>query len=179
MSEGTVSEANARHTVWICRHGNRIDFVDPSWKGNDPHLSPDGVIQAKETGVRLRGEGIQHIFASPFLRTLETAHHIAEALDLPVKIEHGACEWMNPEWFPEPPVYIPVEIEDVYLEYRFRAVEGWSATDACHGIMRPTLQSANANGKYPHDRTLTAPQVHVCCWKTERSAHFLAPDDLA
>lgn len=93
----------ARQIVWLCRHGNRIDFVDPSWRGTDPHLSPDGVQQARETGERLRCEPIQHIFASPFLRTVETAHHIAEALDLPVRIEHGACEWLNPEWFPEPP----------------------------------------------------------------------------
>ena len=97
---------SARQVVWICRHGNRIDFVDPSWKGSDPHLSADGVVQAKETGIRLRNEGIQHIFASPFLRTVETAHYIAEALDLSVKIEHGACEWLNPDWFCKPPSYI-------------------------------------------------------------------------
>jgi broad specificity phosphatase PhoE len=85
-----------------------MDFVDPSWESCDPPLSPDGVVQAKETGIRLRNEGIRHIFASPFLRTVETAHHIAEALDLSIKIEHGACEWMNPDWFPGPPVYVPI-----------------------------------------------------------------------
>ena len=30
---------SVRQAVWICRHGNRIDFTDPSWKGDDPHLS--------------------------------------------------------------------------------------------------------------------------------------------
>ena len=98
-----------RQVIWLCRHGNRIDFVDPSWKGVDPYLSDDGVIQAKETGIRLRSEGIQHIFASPFLRAVQTAHFIAEALDLPVKIEHGACEWLNTDWFPEPPALLPLE----------------------------------------------------------------------
>ncbi len=92
-----------RQVVWLCRHGNRIDFMDPSWQGDDPHLSPDGVQQARETGERLRSESIRRIFASPFLRTVETAHYIAEALDLPIHIEHGACEWLNPEWFPNPP----------------------------------------------------------------------------
>ncbi|MDP6776598.1 MAG: histidine phosphatase family protein [Candidatus Latescibacteria bacterium] len=96
-------------TVWICRHANRIDFVDRSWRGDDPHLSPDGIVQAKETGDRLVGEGIQHIFASPFLRTVETAHYIAEALGLSVKIEHGASEWLNPEWFSVRPEHIPVD----------------------------------------------------------------------
>ena len=102
-------ETNGRQTIWLCRHGNRIDFVDPSWKGDDPHLSADGIIQAKETGLRLKEEGIEHLFTSPFLRTIETAHHIAEALDLPIKIEHGASEWLNAEWFSERPVHLPLD----------------------------------------------------------------------
>jgi broad specificity phosphatase PhoE len=106
MSEGTALQTSDRQTIWICRHGNRIDFVDRSWKGTDPHLSSDGVVQAKETGIRLRHEEIQHIFASPFSRTVETAFHIAEALDLSVKIEQGACEWLNPEWFSASPPYV-------------------------------------------------------------------------
>jgi broad specificity phosphatase PhoE len=112
-----------RQVVWLCRHGNRVDFVDPSWRGTDPHLSPDGVAQAKETGARLRGEPIRHIFSSPFLRAVETAHHIAEALDLSIKVEHGACEWMNAAWFPQPPAYIPLNemqarFPRVDLDYR-------------------------------------------------------------
>jgi len=106
---GTVPKAGGRQVVWICRHGNRIDLVDPSWEGLDPHLSADGVVQAQETGARLRDEGIEHIFASPFLRTVETAYHIAEALDLSVKIEHGACEWLGPDWIPKPGFFIPVD----------------------------------------------------------------------
>ena len=96
----------SKQTLWLCRHGNRIDFVDPTQKGLvDPHLSEDGIVQAKQTGERLRGEGIRHVFSSPFYRAVETAHYIAEALDLPIKIEHGACEWMNAFWFATQPVY--------------------------------------------------------------------------
>ena len=120
--EGVALKTSGRQVIWVCRHGNRIDFVDPSWKGNDPHLSPDGVLQAKETGLRLRNEGIQHIFASPFLRTAETAHYIAEALDLSVEIEHGACEWLNPAWFSEPPTYVSPDA----LRSRFPRI------DSCH-----------------------------------------------
>jgi len=64
-------------------------------------------VQAKETGARLRHEGIEHVFASPFIRTVETAYHIAEALDLPVKIEHGAHEWLGADWVPAPGFYVP------------------------------------------------------------------------
>ena len=91
-----------------------------SWKGDDPHLSEDSIIQAKEIGLRLKGEGLQHIFTSPFLRTIETAHHIAEARDLPIKIEHGASEWLNAEWFPERPVHIPLDA----LRRRFPRIDG-------------------------------------------------------
>ncbi len=92
--------------VWTVRHGQRIDMVDPAWReggGDDPWLSPGGVEQARKTGQRLKGEGIRHIFASPFLRAVETAHHIGEALDLDVRVEHGLGEWLNPEWFREKP----------------------------------------------------------------------------
>lgn len=90
-------------TVWLCRHGERMDHVDPSCRGPDPRLSPTGIQQARETGLRLKSEGITRIFASPFLRTIETANQIAAALDLSIQIEWGLCEWLNPEWFPEKP----------------------------------------------------------------------------
>lgn len=103
---------NADQTVWICRHGIRIDQIDPTWRrrnGHDPHLAEEGVRQARETGERLRGEGIEHIFASPFLRAVETAHYIAEVLDLPIRIEWGVCEWLNPRWFSHTPQIAPPE----------------------------------------------------------------------
>ncbi len=102
-----------KQNIWLCRHGNRIDFIDPTWKGDDPHLSPDGVQQAIETGARLRGEGIRFVYASPFFRAIETAHHIADALDLPVYVEAGLSEWLNPEWFPEgPKLRSPAELAE-------------------------------------------------------------------
>jgi broad specificity phosphatase PhoE len=90
-------------TIWIARHGNRIDFVRPEWfetalRPYDPHLSEDGELQAWELGQRLKDESIDHIFCSPFLRTVQTANHVAEVLDLPLKLEWGLCEWLNPDW---------------------------------------------------------------------------------
>ncbi|MGL5063426.1 MAG: histidine phosphatase family protein [Microcoleus sp.] len=95
-------------TVWIARHGNRIDFVNPDWfltaeHRYDPHLSEDGHRQAKQLANRLKNEKISYIFASPFLRTVQTANHVANALDLPIKLEWGLCEWLNPEWMTEMP----------------------------------------------------------------------------
>ena len=97
-----------QQTVWIARHGSRLDFVDPDWCRTatnpfDPPLSEDGVIQARELGKRLSSEGIARIFSSPFRRAVETAHQVADFLDLTVEIERGACEWLNPAWFPRRP----------------------------------------------------------------------------
>ena len=106
MTQTIQDSSISEQTVWICRHGLRIDQVDPTWRrrnGHNPHLAEEGVQQARETGERLRDEGIEHIFASPFLRAVETAHHIADILDLAVHIEPGACEWLNPRWFTQMP----------------------------------------------------------------------------
>lgn len=87
-------------TIWIARHGNREDFIDPSWiemasQPFNPGLSPDGMEQAKALGQHFIEENIQHIFASPFLRTVQTAHYVAEAIALPVKIEAGLSEFLS------------------------------------------------------------------------------------
>ena len=112
MTQLIQDTSSTEQTVWICRHGLRIDQVDPTWRrrnGHDPYLAEEGVQQARETGERLRGEGIERIFASPFLRAVETAHHIADILDLAVHIERGACEWLNPQWFAQMPEIVPAE----------------------------------------------------------------------
>lgn len=102
-------------TVWIARHGNRLDFVNPEWfntaeRPYDPPLSEDGFIQAKQLGQRLVGEGIKHIFASPFLRTVQTATQIADILDLSIKLESGLSEWLNPAWMKTVPERLPLEV---------------------------------------------------------------------
>ena len=107
-------------TIWIARHGNRIDFVNPEWfntaeRRYDPPLSDDGVVQAYQLGQRLKGENIAHIFASPFLRTVQTANQIAEALDLPIKLESGLSEWLNPAWMTAMPERMSIEaLAEVY-----------------------------------------------------------------
>lgn len=105
----------SQQTVWIARHGNRIDFVNHEWfntaeRPYDPHLSGDGFIQAKQLANRLARENITQIFSSPFLRTVQTANEVADVLDLPIKLDWGLCEWLNPEWMPAMPETLPLEI---------------------------------------------------------------------
>ncbi|MEH2075920.1 MAG: histidine phosphatase family protein [Nostoc sp.] len=94
--------------VWIARHANRLDFVNPDWfltaeRRYDPPLSDDGMVQAQHLAKRLKRENIGHIFASPFLRTVQTANAVAEMLNLPIKLETGLSEWLNPVWMTEEP----------------------------------------------------------------------------
>ncbi len=100
--------------VWLARHANRLDFVNPEWfntaeRPYDPPISDDGVVQAQQLAQRLKPENIAHIFASPFLRTVQTANSVAEALDLPIKLESGLSEWLNSAWMPTMPERLSVE----------------------------------------------------------------------
>jgi broad specificity phosphatase PhoE len=116
-------------TVWIARHGNRLDFVNPQWFDTaeyryDPPLSKDGILQAQELGKRLRSENITHIFSSPFLRAIQTAHQVAEILDLPIKLEAGLSEWLNPFWMTEKPqTHLPQALATQYprIDWRYQS----------------------------------------------------------
>jgi len=137
LAEHITAPGEADQTVWICRHGIRIDQIDPTWRrqnGHDPHLAEEGVRQARETGERLRDEGIRHVFSSPFLRAVETAHYIAEALDRPIHIEQGICEWLNPRWFSHAPQLTSVEelarrFPRVALDHRSLVLPRYPETD--------------------------------------------------
>ncbi len=101
-------------TIWIARHANRLDFVNPDWfvtaqRRYDPPLSDDGIVQASQLAQRLKKENITAIFSSPFLRTVQTANQIAEVLDLQIKLESGLSEWLNPDWMSETPEKMPIK----------------------------------------------------------------------
>jgi broad specificity phosphatase PhoE len=96
--------AMSTRRIFLARHGNRQDFVDRDWlvtadEPYDPPLSADGVEQARRLGARLAGEGIEAIISSPFLRTIQTAHHANEALRVPIFIEPGFGEWLTERSF--------------------------------------------------------------------------------
>lgn len=40
----------------------------------------------------MQDENIRHIYASPFLRTVQTAHQVADVLSVPVRVEYGLSE---------------------------------------------------------------------------------------
>lgn len=112
-------------TVWLARHGLREDFVNENWaatasRPHDPPLAREGRIQARENGAFLYGKGVEVIYCSPFLRTVETAGGIAEVLNVPIRIEYGMAEVYHPEWFDSAPELLdPAE-----LQRRFPTIDG-------------------------------------------------------
>ncbi len=102
-----------KRTVWLLRHGLRQDFVDRDWarsaaRPHDTPLAREGHIQSLDTARFLADKGVQVIYASPFLRTVETACIIAEQLGIPVRLENGLCEMFKAEWFPKEPDFLPL-----------------------------------------------------------------------
>jgi broad specificity phosphatase PhoE len=95
--------------LWVVRHGYRIDFNDPEWVDTaenpyNPPLAPVGFEQAEETALRLENENIDFIFASPFLRTVQTANILGAKLGVKVKMEAGLSEWISSKDFKYKPI---------------------------------------------------------------------------
>lgn len=71
---------------YIIRHGESVlnkQGRHQGWIARNP-LTEKGRLQAKETAEKLKNKGIDLIFASPLLRTKQTAKIIAESLKLSV-----------------------------------------------------------------------------------------------
>jgi broad specificity phosphatase PhoE len=99
-------------TVWLLRHGQRLDFVQPQWfltapYPYDPPLSAYGIYQALELVQQLGGQQIQQIFTSPHLRALQTAQPVAQNLGLRPQVEFGLREWLHPQWSQGLPTLAP------------------------------------------------------------------------
>ena len=99
-------------SVWVVRHGERIDSVEKGWKKtaarpHDPPLTPAGFEQAAATGRALREHRLDAIYTSPFLRCVQTATAIVEAMGPgapPIHVEPGLGEWLFNRWFSTQPV---------------------------------------------------------------------------
>ncbi len=100
-------------TVYLVRHGHRLDEINKKWYEKeglnkyDPPLSEKGFEQAQKLAQRLQQEPIDMLFTSPYWRAIQTAHPIAEALDLPLYVENGIGEWLGRSMIPHEPNIMP------------------------------------------------------------------------
>jgi len=80
----------------LMRHGSRPDL------GHDPSLDSLGFREAKQAATYLADALADDppcaLFASPYLRTLQTAQPLAEALGLPIRVEWGFGELLARGW---------------------------------------------------------------------------------
>lgn len=97
---------NAKKKVYLARHGERLDFVDPWWRSSaefpdDAPLTLRGERQAQDLGKRLRSQNVGNIYASPFQRCVRTAVNAASQIsdNAMVRVEPGVCEWLSAIWF--------------------------------------------------------------------------------
>jgi probable phosphoglycerate mutase len=86
-------------TIFFLRHGShdRLDRV-LCGRMEGVTLSQRGREEARAAGLRLAGENLTALYASPMARTRETAELAAEALGLPVRIADELTEIDYGEW---------------------------------------------------------------------------------
>lgn len=90
--------------LFLCRHGERVDYVEPQWKETaaeplDPPLTFRGREQIRTSVQRLLNTEIQYILSSPMRRTLESAQVASDILGLQFELDTGLVEWQNPDWY--------------------------------------------------------------------------------
>jgi len=95
-------------TLYLVRHGERLDAFNKNWydsedNKHDTPLSDKGQMQAQRLAQRLQQEVIDRIFVSPYLRALQTAQPVAEALNMPLYVEAGIGEWLGRSMLPQAP----------------------------------------------------------------------------
>jgi len=165
-------------TIYILRHGYRLNWVTATWKSvtglpRDPPLAAFGISQAQETAEYLKSlpeeERPTAIFSSPYYRCLQTTQPIAVALGIPIYVEHGLAEWYSPV---EPGSGLhPRPASATNLRQYFDAIDdSWSSiyyssrkgedVEACHnrvgGCLEALIPEINRRFCGKHKRILLA-----------------------
>lgn len=85
--------------IFLVRHGSTPLTAEDRFAGaTDVPLSDEGRLQARRLSVRLRGQSIAAVYASPLQRTMETARIVAEQHDLEVIPREGLREISHGRW---------------------------------------------------------------------------------
>lgn len=173
--------------LYLVRHGQRLDTVQKQWYSPndnqyDPPLSPEGMGQAYQIAQRLQSEPIDTIFTSPYLRALQTAHPIAEALDLPLYVEAGVGEWLGRAMLPVSPNILPAyqrrnDFPRLDFTHNTRVVPHWpESVEECFARLKNTVSQLLASYEgnlliVGHGRTVTG-IAHVLTKKPESNFKY-------
>ncbi|TMS36125.1 hypothetical protein L596_003373 [Steinernema carpocapsae] len=84
--------------LWVIRHAEREDNINRRWReqsdllsDNSP-LSKRGCVQAQELAKRFENVDLDHVFSSPFDRTIDTVSRLVGSRDININVEPGLCE---------------------------------------------------------------------------------------
>jgi len=117
-----------RPTILLIRHGHRTR--EPHF---DTHLTEQGDTQAKDLLKLLSSHKVTRIYSSPYLRCLETAHPLSEALQQGIYVDYRLSECFTKEeaWRYPAPRRLTTEEEGQYhvVDTRYEDVpklETWS-----------------------------------------------------
>ncbi|VDM99766.1 unnamed protein product [Thelazia callipaeda] len=142
-------------TFWVVRHAEREDNINSAWhknsdlKSDNAPLSKRGQKQADELGARFDKIHLDHIFVSPFDRTLETATRLLRGhKNASIKVEPGLCEGLY--MCEDPPGYEDLHIlKQKYplIDASYRSIMPWKlpkedyGDEACTFRVRSTLEA--------------------------------------
>src|SRR5204862_6773564 len=85
--------------IFLVRHGATVLTAEERFAGaTDVELSDEGREQVRRLAVRLSGEKITAVYASPLGRTVETAQILAEPHGLEVQTRDGLREISHGRW---------------------------------------------------------------------------------
>ena len=91
--------SNKTTRIFLVRHGATVLTAEDRFAGvTDVLLSDEGREQARHLGLRLSGEHLAAAYASPLVRTMETARLICQPHGLTVQPRDGLREISHGHW---------------------------------------------------------------------------------
>ena len=104
--------------VYLVRHGaTELTDEDRFAGAIDVKLSDEGRDQARRLGLRLEGEPISAAYASPMVRTMDTAALIVASHGLPVTPVDGIREIAHGRWERKTRAEVEAEFPEEYARY--------------------------------------------------------------
>ncbi|HXH92731.1 MAG TPA: histidine phosphatase family protein [Thermoanaerobaculia bacterium] len=104
--------------VYLVRHGaTELTDEDRFAGAIDVKLSDEGRDQARRLGLRLQGEPISAAYASPMVRTMDTAALIVASHGLPVTPVDGIREIAHGRWERKTRAEVESEFPEEYARY--------------------------------------------------------------
>jgi broad specificity phosphatase PhoE len=85
--------------IYLARHGRTAYNEEGRFQGQGPvPLDDVGLQQARELGELARGYGFRALYASPLLRTRQTAEAVAAKIGLPIQYDERLMETDTGDW---------------------------------------------------------------------------------